>query len=310
MAKGYYYYSMDRFAQELIDHIICYCTGKRQTAAGIYYLFSRVWLHLDSLGPLVDLVESSSHRILSFVQHLKLRYDDTPLDTTHLARLHQCPNLERIDVDIISESWAFDDAADWLGSEALHAHLRSWSANSGSISRLTLEPEEPMFVPWRAFADVISCLPSIEIPEVWNLGPLSAPDADPALFPPGKLACVELHLDYKLAPAFFAYLSLHGLPTFVSLKLHIALHDRADWSPIRESRAATRFQQRIFRHTPMLQHLTFDASSSSDFLHTLSLLPAMASLISITLWTVELNKDFACPALDAELAGPRFRPLQ
>ncbi|KAJ6514682.1 hypothetical protein DFH09DRAFT_1099517 [Mycena vulgaris] len=76
------------------------------------------------------------------------------------------------------------------------------------------------------------------------------------------------------------------------------------------ARAVTHFQQRIFRHTPMLQHLTFDASSSSDLLHTLSLLLAMASLTSITVWTVELDKDFACPALNAELAGPGFRPLR
>ncbi|KAJ6514679.1 hypothetical protein DFH09DRAFT_1332925 [Mycena vulgaris] len=67
---------------------------------------------------------------------------------------------------------------------------------------------------------------------------------------------------------------------------------------------------RIFGHTPILQHLTFDASSSSDLLRTLSLLPAMASLTSITVWTVGLDQDFACPALNAELAGPGFRPLR
>ncbi|KAJ6605302.1 hypothetical protein DFH09DRAFT_1422303 [Mycena vulgaris] len=341
---------MNDLAQELVDHIIdscwtlpdrrltkamesCGLVCKRWVRRTRYHLFSTVSLNSDKLESFVNLVESSPLPILSFVRHLRLRYDDRPLDTTHWARLHRCANLERIDIDIRSQSWDLDAVADWLGSDALHAHLRSWSANSGSISRLTLASDEGIVVPWRTFINIISCVPSVETLEVWDLAPSPATDAHPALFPP-SITRLELGSDYKRSVSFFTcLLSLPVLPTFTSLKLDISLKDRKDWSPIVEyierageglqsleilvwnrwewgSRDVTYFQQRVFAHTPMLQHLTVDATSLSDLLQTLSLLPAMASLTTITVVTIELYEDFICPALDVELADPRFRTLR
>ncbi|KAJ6605267.1 hypothetical protein DFH09DRAFT_1067547 [Mycena vulgaris] len=172
---------------------------------------------------------------------------------------------------------------------------------------------------------------------VWDLAPLPATDAHPALFPP-SITRLELGSNYNRSASFFTYLlSLPVLPTFTSLKLDISLKDHEDWSPIAEyierageglqsleilvwnranysstltARDVTYFQQRVFAHTPMLQHLTVDATSLSDLLQTLSLLPVMASLTTITVVTIELYEDFICPALDAELADPRFSTLR
>ncbi|KAJ6605311.1 hypothetical protein DFH09DRAFT_202770 [Mycena vulgaris] len=340
---------MNDLAQELVDHIIdsrwiladeppkamksCGLVCKRWLPRTRYHLFSAVCLTTYKAPYLVNLVESSPLPILSFIRHLTLRYWDYPPSTTYLARLHRCANLERIDIDIRSQSWVFNAAVDWLGSDALHVHLRSWSANSGSILRLTLAFHELGLLPWRTFAKIISCLPSVETLEVRNVGLLPATDTCPALFHP-RITCLELITGFSVS-FFSSFLSLPVLPMFESLKLDMTLAYGVDWSPITEyiERAGeglqsleillwgrwglacpdvTPFQQRVFAHTPMLRHLTFDVTSLSHLLHTLSSLPAMTSLTTLTVVidTEKVRTDPACGALDAALAEPRFHSLQ
>ncbi|KAJ6605266.1 hypothetical protein DFH09DRAFT_1300002 [Mycena vulgaris] len=156
-------------------------------------------------------------------------------------------------------------------------------------------------------------------------------DTHPAFFPP-ILTHLELGLAYDHAALFFTFvLSLPVLPMLESLKLEISLNDGADLSPITAylkhaggrlqsleilvwSRgssppAVARLQQQIFAHTPMLLHLTFDVLRASDLLDVLFLLPAIPSLISITVVMGDLHGTFPCCTLDAALANPRFRTL-
>ncbi|KAJ7834158.1 hypothetical protein B0H13DRAFT_1653387, partial [Mycena leptocephala] len=74
---------MDGLAQELIDQIIDCCNLAEKDAMGAcglvcklwlprsrYHLFSRVSVNTDNLHSFVDVLESSSSPILTFIQHL------------------------------------------------------------------------------------------------------------------------------------------------------------------------------------------------------------------------------------------------
>ncbi|KAJ7861040.1 hypothetical protein B0H13DRAFT_1900670 [Mycena leptocephala] len=123
---------------------------------------SRGCLNTRNLQSFVDVVESFSSPILTFIQHLKFKYGI--LDTEALARLHPCPNLATIEI-----AWG-PYKGKWSGPyTALKTNLRSWNdEGSSSLSRLVLDfaGDSPPLLPLETVTEVISCAPGIATLEI------------------------------------------------------------------------------------------------------------------------------------------------
>ncbi|KAJ7140717.1 hypothetical protein C8R44DRAFT_866414 [Mycena epipterygia] len=139
---------MREFPQKLIDQVIdcraedlnaiklsgLFCKGWLRRSR--YHLFATVLLTAKNLCTFTELVVHSTLPTLTYIRHLKLRYDCRPFDGTNLALLHHCPNLTTIGIVIMYSGKGDSSAINWLAQESLHTHLRSWSANSISLSSI------------------------------------------------------------------------------------------------------------------------------------------------------------------------------
>ncbi|KAJ7474044.1 hypothetical protein FB451DRAFT_1247708 [Mycena latifolia] len=330
---------MGELAPELADHIIdccdienenamksCGLVGRKWLRRSRYHLFSQVSLNAKNLGSFVDLVESSSLPILSFIRHLELEYCGSPLETILLGRLHRCPSLTRIDIRVVDAS----EAAVWLNSfSALHTHLQSWNDNSDSISHLDLRFGSFIELPLRTILNIVSCIPCIEQLGIYGPSRLSKyTDVLPS-FAPSLLAHLDLHGLHQGGQIFSWLLSLPILPTLKSLGFTgsvqsddinsieaylqrtgneietLDIEIRGKWAD------AVFFQRRIFPYTTKLRNFVFTCPSPSALLHTLALLPASEywNIIDVTVYDPE-DGDLQWMSLDTALADPSFRTLR
>lgn len=217
---------MREFPQEptdkVVDHMednkalkICNLICKAWLPRSRYHLFSTVTLTAPNLASFVDLIDASSLSLLPFVRHLKLKYTGVPLDVAHLARLHHCPNLTSIGIEIGGYTAS---PTDWLDSdELLQTHIRSWSANATSLVRFDLKFGSLTPFPLRTMRNLLSCIPSVE-----TLG-IDVPIArDTDIYPsyaPARLAHLDINVLFEGNDYFFRWLlSLPVLPILKSLK--------------------------------------------------------------------------------------------
>ncbi|KAJ6552877.1 hypothetical protein B0H19DRAFT_1155120 [Mycena capillaripes] len=169
---------MRAFPQELIDKVIDCSAGQSSDADTMktygllckacvprsrYHLFSTVTLTAKNLHSLIDLIETSSTHLLHFFRRLKLRYEGRPLDAMHLTRLHCCPNLTSLSIEVgSSQSGAGLSPIAWLNSdEYLHTHIRSWAANAVALLRFDLQFGAAPFT-LSTMVKLLSCVPSVE----------------------------------------------------------------------------------------------------------------------------------------------------
>lgn len=140
--------SMRDFPQELVENVIdrwthkdaggtdamkvCSLVCKRWLPRSRFHLFSRVTLDADNFLSFIDIVDSNSLPILSFIQHLKLRFAGRPFDEAFLGRIHQCPNLRGIEVNISGMSANPEHNTHFY--QALQTHLPLLASNSASFS--------------------------------------------------------------------------------------------------------------------------------------------------------------------------------
>jgi hypothetical protein len=201
-------------AQELVDSIIdwsavedqdtmkpCGLVCKRWLPRSRYNLFRTICLTASNLRSFVDIINTSHHPILSFVQHLELQYLDRPLKPGLLVMVHHCPNLTGIVIQILGDS---DDeleephfsAVKWLDSdENLHAHLCAWSANSKvSISSLGIGLGGMIDCPLGALNSIMSCVPSVVKLDVYDALSISNDTASVTSLPP---QLIELYLEIE-----------------------------------------------------------------------------------------------------------------
>lgn len=336
---------MDALAPELVDHIIdCICCDsvdedamkswgllarkwRRRTR---YHLFSRVSLNAQNLGAFINLVETSSLPILSFVRNLELEYHGTSLDATLLTRLHRCPNLVRIYLHVLDPT---GDGAVWINSHALYHHLRSWNDSSGSISHLDVRLASSVELPLRAVINLLSCVPCIQKLGIYGASRL-AKDSD--VYPDSSFApSVLRHLDLESldggAELLGWLLSLAALPKLKSLRFSgfvygddtqsieaveaylrragdevesLEIRVRGRWAD------AVHFQRRILLYMPKLRNFVFTCPSTSMLLQTLSLLPASGCLQAIHATVHDPEDSDILVYLDTELAKPAFRILE
>ncbi|KAJ6527083.1 hypothetical protein B0H19DRAFT_543061 [Mycena capillaripes] len=330
---------MREFAQELVDQVIdCWLLAENDLkwtrTCGLvcrdwlprsrYHLFAEVSLSAKSLPTFVDLVDASSLPLLSFIRQLELRADPQnsgePLDSSHLARTHQCPNLTAIKIFFDPGFLPVEDtsAAD---IEFFYAHIRSWAANSVSISRFCLEATR---APLHAVIGLISCLtlPSLKILEldVWILTP--SDDTTPLLN-------LDLHtLNLKVGRNGYLFLSwLLSLPVIPCPK-SLTFYGRMSGDhtlmmryfelagPKFESLAWTVFGEwreifAVWRATVpymmRLHTLTVHSPTASIILDILSLLPTSHGHTARTFVTDPGRMPW--PALDKAVADPRLHTL-
>ncbi|KAJ7120195.1 hypothetical protein C8R44DRAFT_877645 [Mycena epipterygia] len=304
---------MRDFPQELIDKIIddwhlvdpsgmkqCSLVCKRWVFRSRYNLFSNVYLTTENLRPFVEFVKTSSPPILSFVRHLVLSFWDLPLNASHLAQIHHCPKLTHIELRIRHTGGNHSSTVDWL--ESLQTHLRAWSANSGSLSRLDLSVTSGT-TSLRTVVDLIACLPSLETLGISGPGSILA---DTTAHPsPGPTRLAHLELSVQMSSLIFPWLlSLPVVPILKSLRLMIhryednaialsatkAYFQRAgegleslDIAGLHSWTDSVQLQRGILPHTPGLQSLTFSSQHVSNILDTLALLPPSCTQINVHL---------------------------
>ncbi|KAJ7110523.1 hypothetical protein C8R44DRAFT_883660 [Mycena epipterygia] len=330
---------MRDFAQELIDNVIdcwrladpkgmqlCGLVCKRWLDRSRYHLFSIVPLDTKNLGAFVNLVDTSSLPILSFVRHLALFYHDSPLHADHLARLHDCPNLTRITIRTMDVGGRNLPTVDWLAShESLQTHLRAWSAKSLSLSSLELGLPS-IDLPLRTLADLICCVPSVKSLKVFgDLDTRVTATAVPLTLGPTRLANLGLFIYSGGGGLILSWLlSLPVLPILGSFVLKTFRNE--DASAIEEyfRRAGEGLEsleinslgdnvvleRRILPYTPNLQRLNFFCPHASDIFNTLALLSS-SRCNAITVRTEGLEDgELSWTAFDTVLADPKFRNLK
>ncbi|KAJ7861051.1 hypothetical protein B0H13DRAFT_2073157, partial [Mycena leptocephala] len=228
---------MDDLAQELIDQIIdcwnlaekdamgpCGLVCKIWLPRSRYHLFSRVSVNTRNLQSFVDVVESSSSPILTFIQHLKFEYGI--LDTEALARLHPCPNLASIHI-----AWGPYKEGTWPDAyTALKTNLRSWNDEcSSSLSRLVLTDVAGLspFLPLPMATEVISCVPGIATLEIRRINIVRGGITE-TFPPPPPLSRLEdlLLVPFEGCILFFSWLcALPIPPTLRSLEISTFIED-------------------------------------------------------------------------------------
>ncbi|KAJ7433872.1 hypothetical protein FB451DRAFT_284168 [Mycena latifolia] len=339
---------MDELAQELVDHFIdcwnvadkdamssCGLVCKRWLPRSRYHLFSQVSLNAKNLDSFVDLVESSRLPVLSYIRHLILVFLGSPLDTTHLARLHPCQNLTSIKLFLPFQLIETSDALRWLSSEEdLRTHLRSWHDRSVCFSSLAFGTIRLLEMPFHTITDLISCVPGITTLKISGISISTGSLGTTNCAHPTRLDHLGLSLYRGGFPRVFSWLlSLPAIPILRSLTLHEMLgpDDQVDedWTPITAylqqvgdgllslqlafltTQGCLNFQRYMLPYTPNLRNLTLIVNLPSDVLDTILLLRTSHSWNSIF---VHINPvaagDELWSALDAALAEPHFRTLK
>ncbi|KAJ7611224.1 hypothetical protein FB45DRAFT_1065910 [Roridomyces roridus] len=160
---------MNDLPQELVDRVIDLCDDKEMSVCGLVCrrwarrsrgrLFTALTVHAQSLPHIVDIVDTSSFPILSFVRELTLTVVPALLDDALLARLHPCPNLRTIRITGTERHVGIDPSIT-TELDALQPHLRSWAVDSSSITRLDLVLSTPK-ISLQTVMNAVSCLPGL-----------------------------------------------------------------------------------------------------------------------------------------------------
>ncbi|KAJ7621816.1 hypothetical protein B0H17DRAFT_1188385 [Mycena rosella] len=324
--------AMNELAQELADQVIdwvadeglmhmriCSLVCKRWLHRTRCHLFSTVLLTTENLRAFIDLVESSSLPILSFIRHLKLQYNGSPLDNTLLARAHLCPNLTRIRILITGHS----DNARWLANQSLHSHLRSWGDASGSLSHLELVLHRPKTISVGTLTEIVSCIPKMGT--LAMKGIFLAESMTSLSFTP---CCLE-HLVLSSPGGAHVHLSwLRAFPVTPILKSLEFSPPRSNddaWTPVgayfqhagkglRSLKVGLIYPQRTFlQYTPNLENLVFRVENPAELLEVLQSLHVSHAWI-----VIEVRVDgppvgddpIPWNALDTLLAEPQFLTLK
>ncbi|KAJ7110528.1 hypothetical protein C8R44DRAFT_883666 [Mycena epipterygia] len=329
---------MRDFAQELIDNVIdcwrladhkgmqpCGLVCKRWLYRSRYHVFSIVPLDTENRGAFVNLVDTSSLPILSFIRHLALLYHDSPLHAGHLDRLHDCPNLASITIRTVDIGGRNLSAVDWLASrESLQTHLRAWSAKSLSLSNLELFIPS-MDLPLGTLADLICCVPSVETLSVTGLDTRLTATAVPLTTGPTRLANLILFIYNGSGGLVLCWLlSLPVLPILKSSVLNMFRNEDTsaieeyfrhageglESLEIRSWGANVVLERRILPYTTNLQRLKFYCPHASNIIDILALLSS-SRCNAITVRTELFGEgELSWTTFDTALAEPKFRNLK
>ncbi|KAJ7461311.1 hypothetical protein B0H11DRAFT_2056729 [Mycena galericulata] len=307
---------------------ICGLVCRQWLTRSRYHLFRRVTLTAKNLGPFVDLVDTSFLPILPLIRLLQLDYWGMRLDTAHLARLHCCPNLTHIRIEILHADRHLENPypdASWLDSdEYLQTHLRSWSSNSAGLLRLSLNFHAYATLPIHTITHLLSCFPALESVDIHDVTTFVGGAGADLSSVPVNLAHLHIHaLVYKTL-IFTWLLSLPTPPTLKSLRLTGASLD-ANETQLLEAylrRAGQRIETlellplggtassilpKVFPHLTSLRNLSTLCTGPSNILETLSGLHALnLSALCIRIPYMRRDEDLLWPAVDAALAGLRF----
>jgi hypothetical protein len=266
---------MRDFPQELVENVIdrwthkdaggtdamkvCSLVCKRWLPRSRFHLFSRVTLDADNFLSFIDIVDSNSLPILSFIQHLKLRFAGRPFDEAFLGRIHQCPNLRGIEVNISGMSANPEDNTHFY--QALQTHLPLLASNSASFSCFEFRlPRYPLTgIPVGMIIDIIGCIPSAEYVTVSGVYSYIIPDPEfvrresPPHLHPLHMHTLEIRTYQGVQLLTSSLLSHHTLPHLRSLTL------RAGLDPIEE------FIQRIGGQLESLSLSFLEAPRAGQF---------------------------------------------
>ncbi|KAJ7250168.1 hypothetical protein B0H12DRAFT_1219766 [Mycena haematopus] len=336
---------MRDFAQELVDDVIdswalvdldsadsmkvCGLVCKRWLPRSRFHLFSQVALDADNLRSFVDIIDSSSLPILSFIQHFQLRFMGKPLDEALLDQIHGCPNLTSIEIWISKMALNPDDNAGFYRS--LQAHLPLLASNSASLSRLDFKlPHKPSSgIPVGAIVDIIGCIPSVEFVTVYGVYSYIIPDAEfsqreslPELHPL-QMHTLEIRSYQGVQLLTSSLLSQHILPNLRSLTL------RAGLDPIEDfiQRVGSQLESltlsfleaphsvptigRFVRYTTRLRKLQVFLLDPSPILNILSVLPPYDwDTISFVLINKDPRTVIHWDDIDRALTDARFHTLR
>ncbi|KAF7352027.1 hypothetical protein MVEN_01165000 [Mycena venus] len=331
---------MRPFAQELVEQVIdCSADSNAMKAWGLvcktwlprtrYHLFSKVSLSHDNLSSFVDLVEASPLPLLSCIHDLTLCYNGAPPDTELLGRIHSCPNLRSISIQIRGSFEENQDAPDWLDSEeSFLVHIRAWGTISSSISTLNLEVQGIDDIPLQTIVDIIACVPTITRlsmhgdDETWEF--INADGGIPPSFP---LALKELDLTGNGTDSLFEWLlTLPIIPCLKHLNLHGSLgdvsrvigyiqqagHELEDFRvhlPIPETDTLP-FLEQVLPYTPKLKTISFDCWEPSTALAILRLLPSSGLHFIKFSFLPDSTEGVPWAEFDLTLAVPRFSALR
>jgi hypothetical protein len=181
-------------------------------------------LDTDNLPLFIDIIDSSSFPILSFIRHLILRFMDRSLDDALLEKIHYCPNLRSIEVRIFDLGLGGD-----IGDvyQSLETHLPLWASNAPSLSQFHFNHTHWGFllVEPRTVFDIIRHIPSMEYlaisgSSLYMRKDSSTPTAH--LLPPRWRA---LDMDVGYADVLLsALLRVPIIPVFKSLKFDNPSH--------------------------------------------------------------------------------------
>ncbi|KAJ7449423.1 hypothetical protein B0H11DRAFT_2202098 [Mycena galericulata] len=341
---------MREFPQELIDKVLdqlptdgtdigiygLVCKGWLPRSR--YHLFSTVDLTAENISAFVDLVDASSLPLLTYIRHLKLTYDGQPPDAVYLECLQCCPNLTRIGIYIVGKGSVDSSALSWLDSdEFLHAYIRSWSANTVTLSQFELKARNTASVPLRSIIKLISCIPFVEALSIQVVSGISGSSGVANLYPsdipfPSRLA--RLDVFFRGAQCFFDWLlSLPAAPLksfqcfggfveFDQTNLSLAASSFVQRSggkldsltlnmlPNPEESQSTIWVRTFLESTIHLRHLSFICENTTDILDILPLLP-VSTLNSLTINLFEYEHyEEIWNQIDDALAGAQFRNLR
>jgi hypothetical protein len=165
---------MRDFAQELVEKVIdhyaepqdmasvkvCGLVCKRWSSRSRFHLFSRVILDKDNLSLFIDIIDSSSSPILSFIQHLTLRFAGRCLEDALLDKIHHCPNIRGIEACISVVN--VDEIDNFY--QSLQIHLPFWANNAPLLSHFNFKCVDGLMMgiaPEKIF-DMIKYIPSME----------------------------------------------------------------------------------------------------------------------------------------------------
>ncbi|KAJ6545436.1 hypothetical protein B0H19DRAFT_1266871 [Mycena capillaripes] len=342
---------MRDFPQELVEKIIdcganhwsdgnatvktCGLVSSGWVNRSRYHLFSTVTLTAKNLRSFVDTVTTSSFPILAFIRVLEVHFIGRFLDVSLLRQLYGCPNLTTIRIAIIDiggsrweDSWGY-----WLESdELLHSHLRSWCANSASLSRFEIRFNGfRVSLPLDTMILLMSCFPCLDSVVIYD--PFRFIDTDEyPTFAPTHLANLEISASEHIDVFFSWLLSLPVPPLLKSLKFEASYRSHRDtfqsvhtyiqraggelqslsleiYSPWNYT---IKFYRQIFQHTPKLQNLSMSCATVLNINEALSSLPASdwsCINIRVEIYAPESDTQF-WGEIDASLAEPRFRSLR
>ncbi|KAJ6568989.1 hypothetical protein B0H19DRAFT_689802 [Mycena capillaripes] len=333
---------MRTFAQELVDDVIDHCdveiggtavmktcglVCKRWLPRSRLHLFTRVILDADNLLPFIDIINSSSSPILSSIRHLTLRFAGRSLDDALLEKIHQCPNLERLEV---STSEIKPEMGEFF--QSLQINLPSWASNAPSFSRFDFECVDSHLMglePGRIF-DIIRFIPALKFLRLSGVSVFMLEDLRPRAHSL-PLQWQTLHLDSLHSPGTFllSLLRLPTIPALKSLKFRLNLLDKiGDLEvffqhagheielfsldiPVNELRLGDEPDMvgRLVRHTPKLKNLELGIPNPSVIPEILSLLPPYAWDAIIFVF-YHRSRKIAWGDVDIALAGHQFRTLR